>query len=225
MQQGRAKQFKDLYGYLKKTNTISEAVKKNITEFKSDIEQFDKDNRGPLFHIIRTHNGHKQQITINTIKKQLGEEDFDYQTFDCETSAGQDLNTILEKRPLKHTIIFIKEMQRCAKTLLKKYIGIAYDRWIKSKPNDSTTIQGLLGRMTGYDDNGFSIVYTNIKTIQQYSKLLKCGFNQPSDSKILWKSATTKNRNGKIVYNNRGTFMSQPEMGNGKDKCLSLIHI
>ena len=148
----------------------------------------------------------------------MGEEDFDYQTFDCEPSAGQDLNTILEKRPLKHTIIFIKEMQRCAKTLLKKYIGIAYDRWVRSKPNDSTMIQGLLGRMTGYDDNGFSIVYTNIKTIAEYSKLLKCGFNQPSDSKILWKSATTKNRNGKIV-SNRGTFMSQPEMGNGKDKC------
>ena len=54
---------------------------------------------------------------------------------------------------------------------VKISIGVLYERYTKSSPNDSVIIQGLLGRMTGYDDNGLSICFTNVDTIGRYKKL------------------------------------------------------
>ena len=58
----------------------------------------------------------------------------------------------------------------------------------------STIIQGLVGRLTGYDDNGTSICYTNIDTIQRYELLWNSKFNPD----IKWNSKTTKHIN---IYN------------------------
>ena len=206
--QNRVKQFKDLYGYNKETGMVSAKTRTNIAEIKSAIEQFDSDNRGPLFHIIRTVTGGGQDTTINTFKSIFGEENYIYTTFDCTNKNKEDINDILKNKPEKHTFIFIKEMQRCAKTLVKMNIGILYDRWIKSKINDSVIIQGLAGRNTGYDDNGFSIVYTNIPTIKNYFKLWKYTFQTPDGVTIPWNSNTTVKckQTGKIITSKRGTF-------------------
>ena len=55
-------------------------------------------------------------------------------------------------------------MLRCAKSLVKKHLGVCYERYTKYI-DDSVTIQGLLGRCTGYDDNGRTIISTNIESI------------------------------------------------------------
>ena len=83
-------------------------------------------------------------------------------------------------------------MLRCAKTLKKKFIGILYDRCSKN-PDDTTIIQGLVGRDTGYDNNGISICYTNINSIEKYEELWKSNFE---DTTIEWNSKTTKYTNG-----------------------------
>ena len=64
---------------------------------------------------------------------------------------------------------------RASKTLEKTYVGILYERAVSSS-DDSVMIQGLIGRMCGYDDNGTSIIYTNIKGIINYNKLIESKF-------------------------------------------------
>jgi len=86
----------------------------------------------------------------------------------CE-NGNYDINEIfLKHQPQFHIILFIKEKLRCAKTINKKYLGLCYDR---ISTMDSVIIQGLVGRMNGYDTNEDSICYTNIDTILRYEEL------------------------------------------------------
>jgi hypothetical protein len=91
-------------------------------------------------------------------------------------------------------------MLRCAKTLKKRYIGILYDRYSKN-PDDTTIIQGLVGRDTGYDNNGISICYTNIDSINRYEELWNSNFE---DKTIKWNSKTTNYTNG--ILSGKNTF-------------------
>jgi len=116
--------------------------------------------------------------------------------YDMETSysdkKGSDINSeLLEKQPEKHTFIFLKEKARCSKTFTKTNIGVWYERFAK-KFSDDVVTQGLLGRATGYDDNGDSIIYTNIESVKQYLELWNKGF----DRSVEWISNTTK-----VVHN------------------------
>ena len=66
---------------------------------------------------------------------------------------------MLQTAPNVHHFIFIKDKLRCAKTLHHEYLGILYDR-VTQKPNHSTIVQGLLGRLTGYHCNKKAVVFT-----------------------------------------------------------------
>jgi hypothetical protein len=184
---GRVKQYKELCGYDDKTNKINQIVFENIKEIKNDIDKY----KNPLYHIIRTKNGEEQDLTIQNFKKIFNTDDYEFIKYDIESEIG-DINKILIINPEKHTFIFIKEMLRCAKTLKKTFIGILYDRYSQN-PYDSTIIQGLIGRDTGYDNNGISICYTNIDSIEKYEKLWKSNFE---DKSIEWHSKTTKHKKG-----------------------------
>ena len=191
---GRVKQFKKIYGN-EKDNDKDEVIE-NMKELQDDIDKyFEK----PMYHIIRTNKGDNQSLTICWFKEVFGER-YNYTTYD--QSNDSDINTILNKEPIRHTFIFVKELLRCAITLEKTYLGVLYERWVKNM-NDSVIIQGLGGRMTGYDDNGQTICYTNIDTIKRYEQLWGCGFEKKD---IIWKSATTGRKNGKLIGKN--TFNS-----------------
>jgi len=87
--------------------------------------------------------------------------------------------------------------------LYKKFIGILYERYTKTIYDD-VIIQGLIGRMNGYDDNGDSICFTNIESIKKYEKLW---ISEWRDNTVNWKSNSTKTKNGKTcskgnTYNN-----------------------
>lgn len=190
LESGRVKQFKELCGYNKETGQTDEAVFKNIREIKDDIDNYET----PLYHIIRTRNGTDQTFTLANFKKIFNiEKKYDFITYDGE-SGIEDINQILMTQPENHTFIFIKEMLRCAKTLTKRFIGILYDRYNKN-PDDSTIIQGLSGRDTGYDNNGISICYTNIDSIERYEQLWRSGFG---DTTIMWNSKTTVFKDGNL---------------------------
>lgn len=195
--QNRVLQYKDLCGYDRTTGEVNEeVVAVNISELKSIIDKYEE----PLYHIIRTPNGHMSNIVINNIKKNINE-DVQYHTYDKESDI-EDINKILVVKPDQHTFIFIKEKLRCAKTLHKKYLGVIYERYTKS-PDDAVVIQGLIGRGTGYDDNGKSIYFTNIPSIEKYNNLWKSNFE---DKRIRWKSKTTTSRRNLLLstgtYNN-----------------------
>jgi hypothetical protein len=85
-------------------------------------------------------------------------------------------------------------------------LGIFYERHTKS-PNDSTIIQGGLGRLTGYDDNGFSLCYTNIESIHKYRIILDNEFTDLSG----WNSATTNKKKAVKTFNHESNYDSDYE--------------
>jgi hypothetical protein len=201
LQMGRVKQYKELCGYDKETGKVNEEVFENIEEIKNDIYGY----TNPLYHIIRTKNGTDQDLTIQNFKQIFNTDDaYDFIKYDRESEI-EDINKTLIVKPEKHTFIFIKEMLRCAITLKKKFIGILYDRYSRN-PDDAAIIQGLVGRDTGYDNNGLSICYTNIDSIKRYEELWNSNFE---DKTIMWKSKTTKYTNG--ILSGKNTFNDPKE--------------
>lgn len=158
LEQKRVFQYKDLQDY------------NNVVELKKEMDNRFKE---PMYHIIRNPTGANANTVIDNFKRVFG--DIKYDLYDKD-SVCENINEILSEKPSEHKFIFIKEKLRCAKTLNKKYLGVLYERYTKSISNDSVIIQGLLGRMTGYDDNRLSICFTNIDTIGRYKKLYESDF-------------------------------------------------
>tara|TARA_Y100000389_G_scaffold185304_1_gene204577 strand:- start:623 stop:2407 length:1785 start_codon:yes stop_codon:yes gene_type:complete len=177
-------------------------ILKNINDIRLKIIRLNIHRK--LYHIIRTPNG-DNNIQDN-FKNIFDENDYCFVTYDQSNKELIDLNVLLKKKPQKHTFIFIKEKLRCAKTLCKTYLGIFYERYTKS-PNDSTIIQGGLGRLTGYDDNGFSLCYTNIESIHKYRRILDNEFTDLSG----WNSATTNKRKKVKTFNDESLYQSDSE--------------
>ena len=186
LEDDRVKQFKDLSNI------------ESVREIKPVIDTYDN----PRYHTIRIPNSRKglDEVTINNFKEVFGDE-CDYNE-DYIKVKKKDINELLNIIPTKHTFIFIKEILRCAKTKIKTHIGIEYERYSKSI-SDSTVIQGSIGRLTGYDDNGDSICYTNIDTIKRYQQLWDSDFKLDN---IKWISNTTINKNG--IAESKGTYNS-----------------
>ena len=162
--------------------------KSNVAELHSHImSSFGE----PKYHIIRvfTQKKKKEQISLNFDELAcIG--GFDTKTYQQKDGDIVDLNDLLSTPPARHTFIFIKDMLRCAKTLIKSNIGVVYERLAKSV-NDTAIIQGLLGRMTGYDVPDDISVFTNIETIERYRQLWDTDFDI---EKVRWNSNTSNTR-------------------------------
>jgi hypothetical protein len=202
----RVKQFKDL--------TIFD----NVKELKNDIEE---KYINPKYHIIRVPNkrenkdGTNNQLKVITNLKRVFGEGYEYNKNNLKTQKG-DINDILDIKPTKHTFLFICETQRCAKTQIKKHIGVSYERYVLI-PDDSNIIQGSFGRLTGYDDNGESICYTNIESLNNYIKLWENDMKFKKD--IVWNTKTTQyNKKDNITYS-KGTFNSVKHINQLNDGC------
>jgi hypothetical protein len=158
----------------------------SIDSLKELKDTIDSVYSTPRYHIIRGKTAEQQDLIIEYFKDTFGDE-CKYITFDFN-SEEEDINTILNVVPTQHVFIFIKERLRCAKSISdKKVMGIYYERF-SSNPDDDVIIQGMLGRATGYNDNGDSIVYTNIDSILRYKELLESNFERTD---IKWNSSST----------------------------------
>jgi len=221
--QERVRDCEELYTN-DKSDTKKESEKRisnNIEKIKWDLEDNypDTDQR---YHLIRTRSGPAQAIIIANFKKIFGVKDYVYINYD-QTSEIKDINNTLENKPEKHTFIFIKEMLRCAKTLSPKYIGICYERYT-GEPDDSVIIQGFIGRLTGYKDNGVSICYTNIKSILKYEEYWNSNF----ETDVGWKSMTTKrDKNGLLkeanTFNKMGISTDDSDEGSTTDESTPIV--
>lgn len=221
--QKRVRDCEELYTN-DKTDTKKESEKRisdNIGKIKWDLEDNypDTDQR---YHLIRTRSGPAQAIIIANFKKIFGVKEYVYINYD-QTSEIKDINNTLENKPEKHTFIFIKEMLRCAKTLSPKYIGICYERYT-GEPDDSVIIQGFIGRLTGYKDNGVSICYTNIKSIIKYEAYWNSNFEED----VGWKSMTTKrDKNGILkeanTFNKMGISTDDSDEGSTTDEPAPIV--
>ena len=188
--EGRVKQFKDLCDDII-VNKVKVNAVDNVRELKETIDEYYEND--PRFHFIRTKAAESQEKTKNNFKQVFGE-DVKIIEFDMENKED-DINNIVNKKPTEHTFVFIKEKLRCAKTIEnKKIVGIYYERYTLG-PDDDVIIQGMLGRATGYNDNGDSIIYTNIPSIEKYRKLIESHFE---DMTVKWASSSTVIRKGII---------------------------
>ena len=184
LDEGRVKQFRDLCDDIIVDKKIVSAVE-NVQELKETIDEYFSDDF--RFHFIRTKAAEGQDKTRYNFKNIFGE-NVKIIEFDMENKES-DVNNIVKEKPTEHTFIFIKEKLRCAKTIENKnLVGVYYERYTGSVPDDDVIIQGMLGRATGYNDNGDSIIYTNITSINKYRKLLESNFD---DRTINWISSST----------------------------------
>jgi hypothetical protein len=179
LQMGRVKQYKELCGYNNDTGEVDEEVFENIQEIKNDIDNY----CNPLYHII---SGSKQDLTIQNFKQIFNVNTYDFIKYARES----EIEDILLIEPTRHTFIFVDMLTCvCAKTFKKNFIGILYEcrrnkECIHSKKiHDTSIIQGLIGYDTGYDNNGISICYTNINSVERYEELWKSNFE---DNTIQW---------------------------------------
>jgi hypothetical protein len=167
---------------IKKKETIKN-IENAFLEIKNVLSRFDS----PLYHLIRVPVGSHHQKVINNFQKYFDDVDYDIIKYNKKTKIV--LNELLSKKPKKHTFIILKEMLRCAVTVEKKYLGILYERNSKT-PIDSTIIQGLLGRATGYNIPRQLVVFTNIHSISKYKSLWESKFTNISS--IDWKYRNKK---------------------------------
>ena len=155
---GLVNQSRDLCGFDVATNSVVPSTYDNIRDIPLSST--------PQYHIIRTHHSFKHEITMENFRTVFG------------TSAVYlsmpDLS-ILSTPPSAHTFIFIKETLRCAKTIDKTHVGVLYERYSK-RVSDSSIIQGLAGRATGYHTRPL-IIFTNIPSIERYRLLWDNQFN------------------------------------------------
>jgi hypothetical protein len=190
---GKLKEYKSLSA---KTPEEKKERTTNILDLKASIDSF----KTPSYHVIRTETGTERDKVLDALKVVMNEDNYKYITFD-QTSEITDINEILNKEPEKHTIILLKEMLRCAKSINKKYIGVLYERYAK-RPDNSVIIQGLLGRLTGYDYNGKSICYTHIESVELYETCWNTKFEDVSK----WSSGSTVKKKG--IVSGKNTFAS-----------------
>ena len=182
--QERVRQFENLTE-IKHVMSLKEVVDNFEPVFYKDEGNLKDCNH--RYHTIRIPNSRKGQdkIVIDNFKEVFGE-NYIYNT-NYLNDKKDDINDLMGKPPEKHTFVFIKEILRCAKTKIKKFIGIEYERWTTA--SDSSIIQGSVGRLTGYDDNTDSICYTNLATIENYEKLWNN--NMEFKEGIEWNTKTT----------------------------------
>ena len=184
----------------------------NIREIKHEMQKY-KSNR---YHLVRLKTGEDYYETIGTFKR-IFEDDVDYTEYTQE-SQWKDINDLLKKKPSKHTIIFIKEKLRCAKSIHMKYMGILYERFSQS-PDDSVIVQGFFGRCHGYHTNSDCIIYTNMDSVEKYQDMYEKSFDY---NQVPWTSNTTKARGNKTVC--KPTFNNELNNRPVKRSTVKLVH-
>ena len=99
-----------------------------------------------------------------------------YKTIMYDMKEEEDINkTVLCNEPNKLIIIYVKDKIRKGKTLIQKYILMMHDR--KETIYTSTTVQGLLGRGTGFDANRKIVIYCDLKHITNHLKWVEHQYN------------------------------------------------
>lgn len=159
------KQYVSLDYYLKE-GRISQAKDLRNLDNVLEIKDFIKDDT-PAFHIIRTSRGKHHIETISHFKNAFShiKATFISEPFNKSFNIDRDIY----KKPEIHTFIFIIDKLRCAKTLNLQFVHILYER-VSKKPDESSIIQGLAGRATGYHSHASHIhILSHIDSIQNHN--------------------------------------------------------
>ena len=146
-------------------------ISKSLDAIKRLHEYIETKFTEPKYHIIRTQYGNKGAEVRERVMNVFGSS---YAFFKCDSTTDYDIMNMLHKKPMQHTVLFIKEQLRCAVTLKpKNNIGVLYDRVSKF---DNVMVQGLAGRCTGYDVPDFLVVFSNVDSILNYLSVIEGDF-------------------------------------------------
>ena len=222
------KQSKDLNGRNRFGYWVNEEkqeeVEENLNEMFEDMVSYDE----PKYCIIRGHGSNFEYIkenilsTADTYLRSNGQYDlFDWDIKEYIQDGNIDvINDLLKVKPKKHTFILIKEKLKCSNTIIKKYIGVVYERLAKSVM-DSFIIQGLIGRITGYERHDI-ICYTNLESLEKYEELFKNNFSKDALKNIPWNSNSTmankKGTKGKKTWIDSEFVLGEMEQIETKNK-------
>lgn len=206
--QNRCYESKSLFCLNKDRTYNEEETLKHTNEYVNTVLDLEATQEKKLYHIVRIDNGDKTEVITQNFKKLCP----GCSVWMYDQDSTMDINETMLNEPKNTTFIFIKEKLRCSKTIeYKTFLGSVFERKT-CLTNDSCVIQGLLGRLTGYNDNGFSICFTELDTIIRYKKLWDFDF----DTNIKWNSGSTKFKKNKTC--STGTFQN-PNKIVGMEKC------
>ena len=211
-ERGQIRPAKDLHGVVNDEGDIeiSPVLTANWLTVLDNHSRFST----PRYILLRMNSNYDESHYMAIVRNIL-EEDFqgDAELFDTENYARfhlkgdligmKDLAKLLKTPPQKHTFVFMKEMLKCAQTIVKTHIGSMIDR---PTVNDSFITQSLAGRATGYDEHDI-LVYSCVETLQTYEKMWNSGFVD-IDS-FPWKSNTTVVKHGRTIA--KDTYASAKE--------------
>ena len=196
---------------------------KNILDLRSFISMFYNEYK---YHCIRIHGGGRGDVVMQKIKDIFGP-DFAYYEFNEESkhdgaflhnSKIPDINVLLKQKPSCHSIVFIKEKARCSTTLVKKNLGVVYERLAKT-PSMTIINQGFIGRSNGYDVNEDVVVFTDVDEVERYVEY-RNRIKNGSEKYVPHKSRTTDTIFDKDEQQNvtrsKGTYLDPDRVKNGK---------
>jgi len=208
------KQIKNIYGRNKKDGSwISDEFKEECLENISEILRDQLSFQEPRYLLVRIRGGIPEQAyhenfleaikSLTADKQEMFEKKFLHYNMRGNVT---DISKQFHESPEKHTIVFIKEKLKCAQTLeyvvldektgktethkVKHNIGVVVERLTL---NDSFTIQGLLGRLCGYEEHD-CICYTNLESFEKYEELFESNFDTEKLELVSWNSNTTLGR-------------------------------
>lgn len=163
-----------------KGNRIKDTVDLTKAEQAEDLFDDMLTFKDPKYHVIRVPrkgtNTNKDQILEN-IKAFC--EDHSFQLLEHHSKKKiVDIDTLLHKKPRRHTVILVVDYWRAAKTLPDDHLGVVHERLV-NKPSSTTVIQSLAGRCVGHNKRVKDgvIIYTHKKSIEQYIELVDKNFD------------------------------------------------
>ncbi len=192
--------------------------KKNMDGMMRMITSF----RDPRYHVVRLCSKISEyNFIFSRLAKACQKYKVLFREHNYHTCTADINRRYLRRPPRRHTVLVIKETLRAGKTLYKRHLGVLVDRPTARAANDSTLLQGLCGRLTGYDVEPDSVVYTNVDSVVRYLKIRESG---PLANGVKWNSNTTswsrrqKTTLSKKTHLHRSFYTFSPELAMGETK-------
>lgn len=164
---------------------------KNLSDPKECHNFFDEVEFYDYYYIIRLPSKKElEDVTIDNITMEFNKRKIKFDSIIYDMSYCGDINDLLNSKPLKTTLIYLKDKLRMGDYLNTKYVHLVHD-----DPNNSythTTAQSLIGRCCGYGKKYHgTIIYCDYTKAYQHYKWILSGYSIkhiPTDAKYIQKS-------------------------------------
>lgn len=160
---------------------------KECHEFFNEVDFLD------YFYLIRLPSKKIfEDATIDNITMIFKQNQIKFDSFIYDMSYCGDINDLLIKKPLKPTLIYLKNKLRMGCYLNTKYVHVVHDD--PTNAYTHTTVQSLIGRCCGYNKRKHeTIIYCDYEKAYQHYKWILSNYSIkhiPADAKYIQKSTT-----------------------------------